>query len=168
MLYFYACLSRSRLCHALLPPPPFWAFSCVVTSAHLVVCLGGNTCENPSRWCRFAQCIPYLHSAWWYACHACIVPLVWLSLLFCIFAHLPTCSRMSPCLLVSFVLQSNGTMDTWSKPTFVLLGHHLLLDNMLVCPFICLACLFALVWLSLFMFLYMLSLSPLLSLFLVC
>ena len=34
-------------------------------------------------------------------CYACFVPLVWLSLLLCIFAHLPTYSCMSPCLLVS-------------------------------------------------------------------
>ena len=31
-------------------------------------------------------------------------------------------------------------MDTRSKPTFVLLGHPLLFDNMLVFPFVCLAC----------------------------
>ena len=31
-------------------------------------------------------------------------------------------------------------MNTQSKPTFVLLGHPLLFDNMHVCPFLCLAC----------------------------
>ena len=44
------------------------------------------------------------------------------------------------------ILQHNGTMDTRSKPTFVLLGHHLLFDNMFACPSVCLACLFAPVW----------------------
>ena len=47
---------------------------------------------------------------------------------------------------VSSILQHNGTMDTRFKPTFVLLGHHLLFDNIFSCPFVCLACLFAPVW----------------------
>ena len=34
---------------------------------------------------------------------------------------------------VSSILQSHGTIDTPSKPTFVLLGHPLLFDNMFVC-----------------------------------
>ena len=38
---------------------------------------------------------------WCYACLACFVPPIWLSLLLCIFAHLPICSCMSPCLLMS-------------------------------------------------------------------
>ena len=68
------------------------------------------------------------------ACHAFFVPPVWLSLLLCIlFAHLTTCLCMSLCFLLSSILESNGTMDTRSKPTFVLLGHPFLLDNMLVC-----------------------------------
>ena len=33
-------------------------------------------------------------------------------------------------------------MDTQSKPTFVLLGHPLLFDNMFLCLFICYTCLF--------------------------
>ena len=52
------------------------------------------------------------------------------------FAHLPTCSCLRLCLLVSSMLQSNGTMDAQSKPTFFLLGHPLLLNNILVFPFI--------------------------------
>ena len=40
---------------------------------------------------------------------------------------------------VSSVLQFNGTMDTWFKPKFVILGHPFLFDNMFVCPFVCLA-----------------------------
>ena len=44
----------------------------------------------------------FLHSMWWcYACLANFVPPVWLSLLLCIFARLPTCSCMSLCLLMS-------------------------------------------------------------------
>ena len=52
------------------------------------------------------------------------------------------------CLMarMSSILQHNGTMDTRFKPTFVLLGHHLLFDNIFSCPFVCLACLFAPVW----------------------
>ena len=52
------------------------------------------------------------------------------------FAHLPTCSCLRLCLLVSSMLQSNGTMDAQSKPTFFLVGHPLLLNNILVFPFI--------------------------------
>ena len=44
------------------------------------------------------------------------------------------------------ILQHNGTMHTRSKPTFFLLGHNLLFDNMFACPSICLACLFAPIW----------------------
>jgi len=40
-------------------------------------------------------------------------------------------------------------MDTRSKPIFFLLGHPLLFDNMLVFPFIRLACFVCPVWLSL-------------------
>ena len=80
----------------------------------------------------------FLHSMQcWYACHACFKPPVWISLLLCLFARLPTCSCMSLCVVRT---QSNGTMDTWSKPTFFLLGHPLLFDNMFVCSFICVAC----------------------------
>ena len=68
----------------------------------------------------------------WYAFHACFAPPVWLSWLLCIFARLPTCSYMS---LLSSILQSGGVMDTQSKPTFVLIGHTLLFDNMLLCFF---------------------------------
>ena len=44
---------------------------------------------------------------------------------------------------VSSILQYHGTTETWSKPTFVLLGHPPLFDNMFVCPH----------WLSLIVFL---------------
>jgi len=46
---------------------------------------------------------------------------------------------MSLYLLMLSILQPNGTMDTRSKPIFVLLGLPLLFDNMLVCPVLCLA-----------------------------
>ena len=47
---------------------------------------------------------------------------------------------------MSSILQSNGTMDIQSKPTFFLLGHPLLLDNMFVCLFMCFTCLLAPIW----------------------
>ena len=52
------------------------------------------------------------------------------------------------CLMarMSSILQHNGTMDTRSKATFVLLRHHLLFDNMFACPSVCLVCLSAPVW----------------------
>ena len=99
--------------------------------------------------------------------YACFVPPIWLSLLLCIlFACLPTCSCMSLCLLVPSILQSNGTMDTRSKPTFVLLGHPLLFDNMFVCPFICLAC-FVCSHLAFFVSMF-LACSPCLLCFFLC
>ena len=81
------------------------------------------------------------------AYYAYFVPPVWLSLLLCILiACLPTCSCMGLYLLVSSILQSNGGMDTQSKPTYVLLGHLLLFDNMLFALFTCLACFVCLYW----------------------
>ena len=53
------------------------------------------------------------------------------------FASLHACLHVHTWVCVLSILQSNGTMNTWSKPTFVLLRHPLFLDNMLVCPFIC-------------------------------
>ena len=53
--------------------------------------------------------------------------------------------------------------DTRSKPTFVILWHPFLFDNMFVCPFVCLTCLFSPVWLSLHSFF-----TSLLSYLLVC
>ena len=54
---------------------------------------------------------------------------------FCLFASLHACLHVHARVYVSSTHQSNGTMDTRSKPTFVLLGHHLLFDNMFVCLF---------------------------------
>ena len=44
---------------------------------------------------------------------------------------------------MSSVLQYNGTTDTKSKSTFVLLRHPLLLDNMPIYPLVCFLCLYA-------------------------
>ena len=52
----------------------------------------------------------------------------------CSFASLHACLHVHACVCVSSILQSHGTMDTWSKPTFVLLGHPILFDKMFVCP----------------------------------
>ena len=76
-----------------------------------------------------------------YACLACFVPPIWL-----FFASLHACLHVYAWVCVSSILQSNGTMDTQFKPTFVLLGHPLLFDNMFVCPCLTLpliACLLA-------------------------
>ena len=50
----------------------------------------------------FVQC--------WYACLACFVPLVWLSLLFCIFLHLPTCSCRSLCVVLTPIQWNYGQL----------------------------------------------------------
>ena len=109
MLYVYACLSRSRLCHALCPP---WACSYVVISIPLVAYWGVTTYEMHPRDVGLLDAYLFsgpcnvVYQSWF-------VPPVWLSLLLCIlFAHLPTCSCLSLYLLVSSILQSNKTMDT--------------------------------------------------------
>ena len=64
----------------------------------------------------------------------------------CFFASLHARLHVHALVYLSFVFQSNGTTNTRSKPTFVLLVHPFLLDNMFVCLFVCFTCLFALVW----------------------
>ena len=76
-----------------------------------------------------------LHSVrCWYACLACFAPLIWLSLLLCIFARLPTCSCISLCV-VHILIQWNyeHLIQTYICPPRSLS----LFDNMFVCP--CLA-----------------------------
>ena len=82
----------------------------------------------------------------WYVCLASFAPPTWLSLLLCFFASLHTCLHVHTLVCVSSIFQSNGTTDTQSKPIFILLGHHLLFNNMLVCFFMCFTWLYALVW----------------------
>ena len=62
------------------------------------------------------------------------------------FASLHVCLHVHAWVCVLSIFQSNETMDTQSKPTFVPLGHYLLFDNMFVCLFVCFTCLFAPVW----------------------
>ena len=97
------------------------------------------------------------------ACLACFVhPFGFLysftSLSGCLYVHAWVC--------VSSILQSNGNMDTQSKPTFVLLGHPLMFDNIFICLFICYTCLFASVW-HLFQLVFCMLFLPFVSL-LVC
>ena len=122
MLYLHVFLSRSRLFHALCP---LWAcacrssgpLACMVASTPLMACWMWPLVQRISM---MLVCLIhiFLHSVWWcYACLACFVPPVWLSLLLYIFARLPTNSCMS-----------------LFKPTFVLLDTPILFDNMFVCP----------------------------------
>ena len=162
MLYVHAYLSRSRTCHALCPS---WACSYMVTSISLMAYWGLTTCLTHPRDVGLLDAYPF-STPCDVTCHAYFVPPVQLSLLLCIlFACLPTCSCMILCLHVPSILQSNGTMDTRSKPTFVFLGH-LLFDNMLVCPFICLAC-FVCPCLALFVSMFF-ACSPYLLYFFLC
>ena len=154
MLYIHVCLSRSTLCHALCPP---WACSYrslrplafVVTSVLHRACLDVTTCEihlrgvgvlgtHLSSLCTMLLCLPCLLWVTHLASFA--------SLLLCFFASLHACLHVHAWVRVLSILQSNGTMDTQSKPTFVLLGHPLLFDNVFVCLFECFTCLFAPLW----------------------
>ena len=143
MLYLCVCLSRSRLCQALCPS---WACACrSLRPFAMCGCIrpfyelfrGVTTCEahlhgvdvldtHLSPLCAMLLCLPSL---------LCSTRLTFFSSL-----HLCMLAYMFMHESVSSTLQSNGTMDTRSKPTFVLLGH----------PFCLITCLFAPVWLSFF------------------
>ena len=78
-------------------------------------------------------------------CLSCLLCAVCLA--FFAFSHLlHACLHFHAWVCVSSILQSNGTMDTRSKPKFVLQGHPLLFHNMFVCLFVCYTCLFAPIW----------------------
>ena len=77
----------------------------------------------------------FFHSAWWYACHACLCH----PLAFC--ASLHACLHVHAWVLLdsaSSMLQQNEVMDIRSKPTFVPRGHQLLFIFLLVCFYACL------------------------------
>ena len=122
MLYFYACLSISRFCHALCSP---WLCSSMVISNPLVDYWGVTTCEAHPRDSSFLDAYP-LFALCDVACHACFTPPVWLSLLLCIlFACLPTYSCMSLCLLVSssiiptILCGFKPDFDTWDPESLL-------------------------------------------------
>ena len=52
----------------------------------------------------------------------------------CFFAFLHTFLHVHAWVYVSSILHSYGTINTRSKPTYVLLGHPLLFDNIFVFP----------------------------------
>ena len=104
MLYLHVCMSISKLYHALCPQ---WAcacqslgpLACVVTSIPPEACLNLTTCENTSGVLMSSMHTFLCFVRCWYACLACFAPPIWLSLLLCIFARLPTCSCMSLCVV---------------------------------------------------------------------
>ena len=140
MLYIHVCLSRSRPCNTLCPP---WAcacwslrpLACVVAFIPLMDYLDVTTYEIYLYGASLLNAYPF--------CTSCNVDmLVLLDLchpfgFLYFFASLHTCLHVHAWVYVSSILWSNGTMGTRSKPTFVLLGHSLLSDNIFVCP--CLA-----------------------------
>ena len=126
MLYLHVSLSRSRLCHAFCP---LWACACLVASIPPRDCLDVTTCAIHLRG------VGVLDSHLSLLC----VMLIWLPCLLCatrlaFFASLHACLHVHAWVCVSSILQFDGTMDTWYKPTFVLLGHPLFFDIMFVCP----------------------------------
>ena len=106
-------------------------FACMVTSFPPRVHLDVTTCEIHLRGVgaldsHFSSLRPML------ICLPCLLCATHLD--FFASLHLCTPAYMFMHKSVSSILQSNGTMDTRSKPTFVLLGHPLLFDNMLFAP----------------------------------
>ena len=139
MLYIHICLSRSSLLQCFMP---FVGLCLAVFGA---TCLRG--CIHPFLW--FVGCnhlwdmSPWCWCAW-YTPFSTLCDVVILALLalchsfgfLCFCASLHTCLHVHAWVCASFVLQSHWTMDTRSKPTFVLLRH----------PFCLTTCLFAPVW----------------------
>ena len=141
MVYIHVCLSRSRLCHALYPlwtcaywslrPLAYVVASVSIFEIHLHGV--GVLDSHLSPLCAMLICLPCLlcdtHLASFASLH-----LYMLAYMF--FAW----------VCVSSILQSNVIMDIRSKPTFILVKHPLLFDNMFVCLFVCFTCLFAPIW----------------------
>ena len=74
---------------------PSWTCAFVVTSIPPRVCLDVTTCEIHLHGVGVLGTFLCSVRCWF----ACFAPPIWLSLLFCIFAHLPTCSCMSLCVV---------------------------------------------------------------------
>ena len=133
MLYIHDCLSRSRLYYVLCALCGFvlrWlhpSFLGFVWMCPLV--------STPS-WCQCACFIPF--SA---PCDVDRLALLALHHPFgflCFYAFsLHACLHVHAWVYVSSTLQSIEVFDIRSKPTFVLLGHHFLFDNMFVFLFVC-------------------------------
>ena len=92
--------------------------------------------------CWVASYIPFpFCSVWCYAYHVCSHHLL------AFYASVHACLHVHAWVLlssVSSILQHNEAMDIRSKPTFVLCGHHILFDFLLVCLFACLLAFFLL------------------------
>ena len=128
MLYLHLSLSRSRLCPALCPP---WACAYVVASIPPRACFVVTICEIHLRGVGMLD----IHLS--LPCNVDILAMLALRHPFgflCFLTSLHACLHVHAWVCVSSIQQSNGTMDTQSKPSLILLGHLLLFDNMLVCP----------------------------------
>ena len=146
MLYLHVCMSISKLYHALCPQ---WAcacqslgpLACVVTSIPPEACLNLTTCENTSGVLMSSMHTFLCFVRCWYACLACFAPPIWLSLLLCIFARLPTCSCMSLCVVHIPIQWNYGhSIQTYICPPRT---PSFFFDNIFVCLFMCFKCLFA-------------------------
>ena len=136
--------------------------ACVVASVPLVDCLDVTTYDIHLCGAVLLDAYPF--------CTPCDVDMLVLLDLYHLFgflhffASLHTCLHVHVWVYVSSILRSNGTMGTRSKPTFVLLGHSLLSNNMFVCP--CLVSLASLPFSALSFYLF-LCLSTSFSLFVI-
>ena len=149
-----------------LHPTPMWlCFS--VTTCEMHLCDAGLLYAYPffapcDNMLALLACAPVGFHCFYAFSHACLHVHAWVLLayvikpssyylervhfrLWCMRPWVPSGTLLDGTRVLS-ILQHSGTMDIWSKPAFVLLGHHILFDNMFTCPFMCLACLFAPVW----------------------
>ena len=140
MLYVNACLSRSRLCHAFYP-----LGVCACWSLRPLVCVFAFV---PTRACLdVTNCKIHLHGVGVLDSHLSPLRVMFICLpcllgatRFAFFTSLHACLHVHAWVYMLSIFQSNGTMDPRSRPTFVLLEHPLLFDNMLVCPHLALFC----------------------------
>ena len=168
-LWAYTCLSLGPLACVVASVPLMDCLDVTACETHLRdvgVCLV-HTFLHSMRW--WYACLAYFVPPFWLSFLLCVFSC--LPTCSCMSLYLLMSSSLIPIILCKFTpvfdtrdsesligilfdgtciihTQSHRTMDIRSKPTFVLLGHPILFDNMLFALW-CITCLFAPVWLFL-------------------
>ena len=132
-MFAYLDLGFAMLCALFgFVPVSLWGYLLVWMHLSLLWLVRCDHLWDTSPWCWYA----------WYTHFSTLCDVDMLAFLalchpfgfLCFFASLHACLYVHPWVRVLSIFRSNGTMDTRSKPTFVLLGYPFLFDNMLVCP----------------------------------